>query len=271
MRAASRSIGLVAFILAAIVLASAARAQSLPAECTNPNVTCNFVFTNINSASGSDLSILLLHDDGLHGDGAAGDGLFGADIAVDKPAGNYLWNVGNIYSWGQLPVLPYCGCVSTMAGVSRLWTTGPGDVVHFTLDTRNNGWSPRSGIACDHGRPTNAPLVVVPDYSELYALPPTYPLTRSGTVWSGVATIALTGLHSYAFMAADQTVLFTTSYNMSCGCYAGENPIGTFSTTVANSDVLFEFDEATGRMRTTLLGPTPTLKGSWGALKAIYR
>jgi hypothetical protein len=149
------------------------------------------VFGGFSSTGYTASAINRLYDDGLHGDGAAGDGVYGAEITVDKAAGKYSWCVGYWDSYmGPTCTLPYCVCVSGLAGSAYLWTTGPGDVIHFTMDQRSSGWYPTNGIACDHGLPTSSPLQVVVGYSEGEVLGTAYAATPSGAVWQSVVQFA---------------------------------------------------------------------------------
>jgi hypothetical protein len=255
--------------LLAILIGSALLA--VPALCYSQL----HVYTGCCSSCGTGTSLNQLYDDGLHNDGAAGDAVYGVDITVDQPAGSYLWAVaGSQYGCGS-GAYPYCWCTSCLHSPVRLWTTGPGDVIHFTYDPRGiGGWTPSPGIACDHGMPSRGTaLQLVMDWGpELY--PGTvYAANRYGTLWGRVVTIAQAGRYWYAFSTVDGSILFTQSYNTRCGggCFSGEEPTSSFTTTVANTDVLFQFDESTGRMRAVVLGVTPVQSRTWGRMKTLYR
>jgi hypothetical protein len=70
---------------------------------------------------------------------------------------------------------------------------------------------------------------------------------------------------------------FTRGYNVPCSggmgmpCEVEPDYWVTFTTTVPDSDVRFEFDEVTGKMRAIVLGPTATRTSTWGSLKVLYR
>jgi len=210
-----------------------------------------------------------LFDDGLHGDGAAGDGVYGANIVSDLPAGRYLWSATLdpiVTGW------PQCGCSNVQ--YAFVWTTGPGDVVHFAFDTRGNGWIPLNGAASDHDAPAPAPLEAGIDYgccvrfgtpSQVAAASP------NGTIWEAIALIPAAGNHRYFFRTTDDAVRFTPSYNRACDCSFDEEPGGIFTTAAPNLYVRLQFDRAVGRMRAEILGPTPTNASTWGRIKATYR
>ncbi len=249
-----------------LLLPGSARAQSTP--CTSS--TCFYVFTSVCSACMIDRSLERLYDDGLHGDGAAGDSLYGVDIVVDQPAGVYYWTIGTMSSGGYPnPMFPYCACRGSIWSV-RLWTSGPGDVIHFAFDQRRSGgWIPVPGVACSRGRSTNSPMAVVADPNLLTSFD-LMGVKHAAAIhdgrWEAVVTIPSIGTHTFAFVGLDASVIFTDTYNSPCTCTAP-----TFRTSVLRSDVLFQFDESTGRMRAVVLGATPAAQSTWGSLKTRYR
>ena len=211
------------------------------------------------------------YDDGLHDDGAAGDGVLGAIVTVDKPAGGYQWWVNSAAPPPFGLIYPSCGC--SMGAPARLYTAGPGDVIHFRL----NGHSPGTGwggqaFACDHGLPSGAHLEASYFIIENYPPTPWFAATHVGSIWRTTVTVPTAGTSSIAFRAQeDHGAYFSQTYNAWCGCQPNEQPYVRFTTTEPNSDVVLEFDEATGLQRATVLGPTPTHRSTWGAIKTIYR
>ena len=211
-----------------------------------------------------------MFDDGLHGDGAAGDGVYGASIVVDKPAGAYRWRVGTNPSVPQ--GLPNCGFCASPGVPAQLWTTGPGDVIHFRRGgpPAGPGWvSP--GVSCDHGMPAGTQLSAVILDASFMVQVPVCSAQKSGSIWSCTASIPAAGSNYMAFTAPG--LLFGTAYNAACGCPVGEGftIMVPFVTGAPNADVLFEFDELTGSLRASVPGTTPTLRTPWGRLKTIYR
>jgi hypothetical protein len=232
------------------------------------------------STCGNPSSQNLLFDDGLHQDSAAGDGLFGADIVIDRPAGSYQWIVGSTPDFGfPGTIWPDCPCSTPISVYARLWTTGPGDVVHFTFDRRSSpfgSWIPsRNSVATDHALPSPPAFTVGIDFEYDPRISPpqiTAPATRSGSIWEAIVLIPIARSHPYAFYSTG--VIFMLTYNGACttqGCSPGEQPTGRFTTTQANSYVRLQFDEALGRMRSEVLGPTPVPNRSWGTIKTLYR
>lgn len=227
------------------------------------------VFGSFCSSCFNPTSVNQLYDDGLHDDGAAGDGVFGAFITIDKPAGRYGWLYAVEYGFGGEPS---CWCSPTLVGAAQLWTTGPGDVVHFHYrgSPPGPGWGGQA-VACDHGVPPGAQLEVAFPlwYDEN---PPTgYPAYRVGTYWQQVITVPVPGTQPMMFRTLDRSVLYSDTYNAWCGCSPGEQRFVMFTTVQPNSDVLFQFDEVTGRQRAIELGPTPVRTTSWGQIKTLYR
>lgn len=212
-----------------------------------------------------------LYDDGLHGDGAAGDGLYGANIVVDKPAGGYYWQVGGLNSG---PTMPHCWCTSGLVGQCWVYTSGPGDVVHFAYDTRTRpgGWTPGPALSSDHGIAAGATLSAIPNFDPWTWGGTGYAATLTGTIWAVTVTVPNPSTYAYMFRTSDGHTL-GLEYNGQCGggCSPDEEPMARYTTTDANSDVRFEYDTATGQMRAVVLGVSPTVRRSWGTLKGLYR
>lgn len=221
------------------------------------------------SACTGNSAVNQLYDDGLHGDGAAGDGVFGASIVVDRPAGKYSWTV--VASTGT-PMLPACGCQSP-GTPAALWTTGPGDVIHFRTGggPAGAGWI-APGLSCDHATPAGEGFqaqYLVP--SNPFTILTACTASKSGSIWSCSATIPAAAQYLMRFKSP--SAAFTRAYNANCTCPTFEEAfywVG-FTTVQPNSDVRFEFDEITGALRAQVLGPTPASRPTWGALKTIYR
>lgn len=216
-----------------------------------------------------------LYDDGLHNDGAAGDGVFGADITIDQPAGAYNWHVSSGDPFG--PAYPYCWCLPPyVITAARLWTTGPGDVIHFShsAGSSHSGWWPLIAVGTDHGTPDGLTMEVGIDAQwDPWFNPPqqTAAATKVGSIWEAVMLVANAGFHTYWFQTPDRSAIFTGSYNGHCGCFLGEQPVAQFTTSAPNTHVRFQFDEARGIMRHELVVATPTARTSWGTLRAMYR
>ncbi len=207
-----------------------------------------------------------LHDDGAHGDGAAGDGVFGVDIVVDQPPGPFQWFVSTESILGTSFPQLWCSPPPTYAA---LYTSAAGEVVHFSFDTRDNGWYPTYAVATDHAWPTAAPLEAVLGY--LLENPTFHPTVKTGDVWTATVMVPLAGSHLYAFRASDGSEYFAGAYNGLTGCTFGEHAQTSFTTTVPNSWVRLHFDESVGRMRAEVVDVTSAKPATWGAVKSIYR
>jgi hypothetical protein len=233
-----------------------------------------YAYGSFCSTCGTATSTNQFYDDGAHDDEAAGDGVFGAIITVDRPAGHYLWtadvgppNTG--FGAGK----PYCWCVNPPWN-SHLWTTGPGDVIHLRYGggPTGQGWGGQALSAGPHGIPPGAQLEIMVSADPLWFPPgPSVPAHRNGAYWEGVMTIAAPGTYPFMFLTVDHTVVYSDSYNCWCGCFPGEQRSVKFTTTQPNSDVLFQFDPVSGRMRGLELGPTLAHTHTWGTIKALYR
>jgi hypothetical protein len=258
-----RRLGL--FLMASTILAVS------PAQAQNW-----YAFSSVCSTCGTATSANQFYDDGAHDDGAAGDGVFGAIVTVDRPAGRYDWyaDVGPPNT-GLGGGIPRCRCIAfSFTNQAKLWTTGPGDVIHFrySFNPPSQGWGGQYLSAGPHGIPPGAELEIMLSADPKWFPPgPSVPAHRNGAYWEGVMTIASPGTYPFMFLTVDQTVVYSDSYNCWCGCFPGEQPSVKFTTTQPNSDVRFQFDPVSGLMRGLELGPTPTRTPTWGAIKTLYR
>jgi len=167
---------------------------------------------------------------------------------------------------------------------AQLWTSGPGDVIHFRLGgehTNSSGtidmpgnWYPDYAMSSDHSTPPGAGILfrlnnaLAPDgYWLLQA-------ARHGTIWSSEWRVpdefeyhgSLAGTY---WVLAPPGPRFGFSYNAYC-YYSYYDPPSRWSAEWG-APTLFEFDEATGQSRSTRLTPTSVRRSSWGNLKAHYR
>ena len=103
------------------------------------------------------------------------------------------------------------------------------------------------------------------------------PAQLNGGYWERTMTVATPGTYSLRFQTLEDVpgvggpVWFSEPYNAMC-CAFGDCPKYVhFTTTHPNSEVLFQLDVKNGRSRGIEVGPTPTRKPTWGAIKAFYR
>lgn len=228
------------------------------------------------------------YDDGLHDDGAAGDGIWGAIVTVDRPAGRYSWCAAwEAFQPGVLSCgWPICWCEAGNS-VAFLWTSGPGDVIHFRRSIVNDpSWGGQWLSAGSHGVPPGTHLAVeFGPVNRLCTWPEAgtgHTAQLNGTTWQRVVTIPTPGTYDMRFQTLEDVpgdaggpVFYSEPYNAMCCLifpFLGDCPrYVRFTTTQPNSDVMFEFNVTNGRMRGVELGPTPTRIKTWGALKTIYR
>jgi hypothetical protein len=250
---------LVTLLLAAGALAVAAT----PAEPAGPYYARGAHYAGSGGTWSADAGNQL-HDDGIHGDGGAGDGVYGAFVVSDQPLGAYGFKIANA-DWSELwphhPAYPLSNAV--------VWTVGPGDVVHFRLDTNvPDGWQPAwPAVATDQFAPPGTPFEIIGSAPETGAWNFGVPAKQFGSLWRTTLTIATPGSHEFKFRATGtwDVCNFGVHYNM----FIGEN--FTYATTIPDSEVLFELDTATGRGRAVELATTPVTRSTWGRVKALYR
>lgn len=228
----------------------------------------NYVYGTFSSNALSASSQNQLFDDGLHGDGAANDGVFGADIVVDQPAGLYTWHVNSAANdlSGWIPTL-WCSPPGTSS--YHLWTSGPGDVVHFR-GTGSDVWAMQD-FACNRGLPPGATLdLLFGPYVGYY--PDRYPAAHVGNGWEKVLTVPANAYSlQFAFATPDNSDILWTLFNATPSCDPFEVPYPTLGPSATERTVLFRFDELTGKCSATLVAPTATRSITWGTLKSQYR
>lgn len=202
-----------------------------------------------------------LFDDGAHGDGAAGDGVFGAAVMTDQLGGRHEFKIA-YDDWSQAH-FEFC----------NLWvhTSGPGDIVQFTLDTNTHldGWWPQTNIVwTDHYAPAGTTFEVIGGAPETGAWGSGTAATLVGDVWRLQIPIATPGPYEAKFRATGSWDIMNLG-SEGAGAPCGANLL--YTTTNPNEEVLFEFNTRTGRTRALALGVTPAAPRSWGQLKTIYR
>ena len=205
-----------------------------------------------------------LFDDGLHGDGAANDGVYGVDIATNTATGYHEFKIANAdWSFGE-PTVPAAALVN-----GRVFVTVPGELIHFRLDlnTATDGWMPDIAVANSRGYPSWASLEVIGSAPELGNWSSGLPADHVGSIWTKTVVISTPGACEYKFRVVGTWAWanFGLNYNNNYGYN------GYFDVTEPNQAITIQFDEATGRIRAFPEGATPTLKTSWGHLKAAYR
>ncbi len=206
-----------------------------------------------------------MFDDGLHGDDAPNDGIFGAYVPCTEPAGKLGFKVA-LNDWSEShpnsPIDVFANAV--------VYAGGPGDVIHFRFDTGyiGDGWQPYfDAVSTDHGMPPGAQLEVIGSAPETGSWNNGIPLNHIGQRWQQVIPIHTPGVYEFKIRVAGtwSEVAFGYDYNNTQGSNA------VYQTLLPDTDVLFQFDEITGRVRGIELGQTPSARTSWGQLKTRYR
>jgi hypothetical protein len=197
----------------------------------------------------------------------------GVYIESDQPAAKHSWYVG--YSDPYVGLWPFCHHPVIPPDAAALWTSGPGDVIHFRAggSPPGTGWD-GSYVACDHSIPAGTQFAVngAWDRNGFCEDSGSYPAQRSGTVWSRVVTLNNPATYRWYFRSVSTYLWFWRAYNASCfDELCSSLPFMLTTTTQPDTEVRFEFDEVTGKMRAVVLGPTAARSSTWGSLKAIYR
>jgi hypothetical protein len=188
-----------------------------------------------------------------------GAGVWTAAITSDAAAGFHTHKV-SVDGWSEN--YPCCN-------VPVVCNTG--DVVNFSFDTNSyaDGWVPSTNIVWnDHLYAAGTQFEVIGSAPETGNWNSGVAAGLVGTVWTKTLTIAAPGPYEFKFRVVGQWGVCDAG---SDGPTAGGGGNGSYTTSTANTDVKFEFNSATGRIRATLLAPTPTNTKSWGHLKSTYR
>ncbi len=188
-------------------------------------------------------------------------GVWSATVTSDAAAGRHEWKAA-VEDWSE-SYFPWCN--------NWVHTSGPGDVVTFTLDTNvyADGWLPAQDIVwSDHFAPPGTTFEVIGGAPETGGWSSGVAATLIGTVWTKTVVIATPGSYEGKFRA-------TGSWDVcNVGSEGAGAPCGAnlqYTTVNPNQSVKFEFNQATGRARVTVDSPVPASNRSWGSIKQIYR
>jgi len=185
-------------------------------------------------------------------------GVWSGAVTSPMAAGSYQGKIA-IADWSE----------SYPASNQLVNISGPGDIVHWTLDTNTylDGWLPSTNIVMnDHQFAPGTTFEVIGAAPETGGWGSGVAATLVGDVWSVELTIATAATYDVKFRKTGDWGLNVGSDGM--GTNANNY---TYTTTVNNQPVLFQFNQRTGRMRVVVGGVTPTRNETWGHLKATYR
>lgn len=184
---------------------------------------------------------------------------FVRDVTSDQAAGKHEFKIATA-DWS----VSYPGCNSWV------YTSGPGDVIHFTFDqnTYADGWYPSTNIIWnDHFAPPGTMFEVIGSAPETGSWSSGPPATLVGGTWTLDLLIALAGSYEAKFRAVGTWDVCNVGNETNTPC-GGNIP---YTTNNPGETVRFEFDTATGRTRAYVLIATPNVRGSWGKVKTLYR
>ena len=185
-------------------------------------------------------------------------GVWSGAVASPNGAGTFYGKVGTV-DWSE----------SYPHSNQPVYLAGSGEIVHWTFDTNTyaDGWLPSTDIVMnDHAIPAGTTFEVIGDAPETGSWGSGAAAALTGNIWSVELTIATAGSYNVKFRKTGDW-----------GLNVGTDGVGSnsdnygYTTTVANQPVLYQFNQATGRMRVVVGGVTPTQNKTWGGLKALYR
>ena len=193
------------------------------------------------------------------------------NLLVEGPAGVFTATVHS-----PMPAGYYEGKVA-LADWSSSWPNSNQPVIlavgnedvkwSFDTNTYADGWSPSTNIAInDHGT-TGLTFEVIGAAPETGGWGSGVAATLTGDIWGVQLTIATVGTYDVKFRK-------TGDWSVNCGASGfGTNESNySYTTTLPNQPVLFQFNQKTGRMRVVIGGyASPTHTTSFGAIKAMYR
>ena len=140
--------------------------------------------------------------------------------------------------------------------------------VHGHQQRYADGWMPSTDIAFnDHAVAPGMTFEIIGSAPETGGWSDGVLATLVGDVWSVEITIANAGYYEAKFRKDNDW-----SINVGSDGYGTNSNNANYTTTEPNTPVLFQFNQATGRMRILVGGwPVPTTGSTWGELKSIYR
>ena len=151
-----------------------------------------------------------------------------------------------------------------------VFVTGPGDIVTWTLDTNvyADGWLPATNIAYnDHMVAPGMTFEVIGGAPETGGWASGVPATLVGNIWEVQIVIASAGSYEFKFRKTGDW-----SINAGSDGYGTNANNVSYTTTLPNQAVLYQFDQVTGRVRVVVGGyATPTKSSTWGRMKSLYR
>ncbi len=186
-------------------------------------------------------------------------GVWSADVASPMAAGYYEGKIA-VGDWSE----------SYPNSNQPVFISGPGDIVHWTFDTNvyADGWLPATDIAYnDHAVAPGMTFEVIGAAPETGGWASGVAATLNGDVWEVEIPIAAPGTYDVKFRKTGDW-----SINVGADGYGTNSNNASYTTTMVNEPVLFQFNQATGRMRCLVGGfATPTHDTTWGRLKSLFR
>ncbi len=202
----------------------------------------------------------LMYDDGTNGDAVSGDGIYTRLVTTDVgAAGKYSWKAA-LQDWSA----------SYPGSNQFVHINAPAEQVLFTFDTNANGdgWIPDQNIPwSSHYAPVGSAFEVIGAAPETGGWADGVVAAEAGGIHSITITIGTAG--SYDFLWRVDNDWDAQTMRTDGGASGGANL--SYTTTVDNQDVLFEFNANTGRTRTTVLTSTATEETSWTDMKELFR
>jgi hypothetical protein len=202
-----------------------------------------------------------MFDDGVNGgDAVAGDGIFTATVTSTEAVGKQEFKFA-LSDW-SVSYHPSC----------NLWVYihNPGDVITFTYDTNTygDGWVPTTQVYwSSHMYPPGTVFEVIGSAAETGSWGSGVAGTLLGNVFTVTIPHATPGTYEYKWRAVGDWDVQNFGGEGAVPC--GFN--GSYETTVAGQNVLFELNTLTGRMRALPEDPVATEDASWGSVKGQYR
>jgi len=185
-------------------------------------------------------------------------GVWTAGVASPMAAGEYAGKIA-VADWSE----------SYPASNQPVFVSGPGDIVNWTFDTNTyaDGWLPATGIAYnDHMIPSGWTFEVIGAAPETGGWSSGVAAVLNGNVWGVTIVIGTPGTYDVKFRHTGDW-----GHNVGSDGYGSNSNNYSYTTTIPNQPMRFEFDQVTGRMRVAPDTATPTRTTTFGGLKAQYR
>ncbi|MFN8588942.1 MAG: hypothetical protein U0704_14210 [Candidatus Eisenbacteria bacterium] len=182
-------------------------------------------------------------------------GVWTGNVAASVGAGTYFAKVA-VAGWSE----------SYPNSNTPLFFNGSGEIVWWSFDTNvhADGWLPAQDIVIsDHSIPSWMTFEVIGAAPETGGWGSGVAMTKTGNIWAATINIGSVGTYEVKFRKTGDW-----GVNVGTDGYGTNGANFSYTTTVPNQPVTFEFNAATGRSRITVGAVVGTTNRTWGQVKS---